>query len=42
MNKIYNPTKEIWSEILLRPTQTVEDIESTVGQIFDEVAQKGD
>ena len=42
MNKIYNPVKESWSEILLRPTQTVEDIEETVSQIFVEVAQKGD
>jgi len=42
MNKIYNPTKESWSEILLRPTQTVEDIELTVNQIFNEVARKGD
>ena len=42
MNKIYNPIKESWSEILQRPTQTVEDIELTVSQIFNEVAQKGD
>ena len=42
MKKIYNPIKENWLEIIQRPTQTIEDIEATVSQIFDEVAQKGD
>ncbi|MDY7396374.1 histidinol dehydrogenase [Aureibaculum sp. 2210JD6-5] len=42
MNKIYNPLKENWSAILARPTQTVEDIEATVLEIFNEVKQKGD
>jgi histidinol dehydrogenase len=42
MKIIYNPVKESWSKILLRPTQTVEDIEVTVSKIFIEVAQKGD
>jgi len=42
MKKLYNPVRESWSEILQRPTQTVEDIEVTVSQIFNEVAQKGD
>ncbi|WP_117882756.1 histidinol dehydrogenase [Aureibaculum luteum] len=42
MNKIYNPEKDSWSTILSRPTQTVEDIEATVLEIFNEVKQKGD
>lgn len=42
MNKIYNPSKEIWQELLKRPSQTVEDIETTVYQIFNEVKIKGD
>ena len=42
MNKIYNPNPENWSEILKRPTQTFENIEATVKEIFKEVQQKGD
>jgi len=42
MNKIYNPTPETWSEILERPTKTVDDIELTVKEIFKEVQKKGD
>lgn len=42
MNKIYNPHREDWSALLARPTQTVEDIEATVLEIFNEVKQKGD
>ena len=42
MNKIYNPLKETWSEILKRPTQTFTDIEETVKTIFKEVQTKGD
>ncbi|MDR5590378.1 histidinol dehydrogenase [Christiangramia sp. SM2212] len=41
MNKILNPTKADWPEILKRPTQTVADIEQTVNQIFDEIRVKG-
>ena len=37
MNKIYNPNKESWSEILKRPTQTLDDIESTVYAVFNDV-----
>ncbi len=37
-----NPKKETWSEILKRPTQTVNDIEATVKEIFAEVSSKGD
>jgi histidinol dehydrogenase len=42
MNKIYNPTAETWSEILKRPTKTIDDIEVTVKEIFKEVQKKGD
>ncbi|MBK0368853.1 histidinol dehydrogenase [Flavobacterium agrisoli] len=42
MNKIYNPAQNTWSEILKRPTKTVDDIESTVKEIFKEVQKKGD
>jgi histidinol dehydrogenase len=42
MNKIYNPIPETWSEILKRPTKTIDDIETTVKEIFKEVQKKGD
>jgi histidinol dehydrogenase len=42
MKIIYNPTPESWSEILKRPTQSFENIEATVKDIFKEVQQKGD
>ncbi len=42
MQIIKNPNKESWSEILKRPTQTVENIETTVNQIFDDVQRNGD
>ena len=42
MNKIYNPKPESWSELLKRPTQTIEDIEVTVKEIFKEIQKKGD
>jgi len=42
MNKIFNPQKNTWTEILERPTQTVDDIEATVSQIFSEVQKNGD
>lgn len=42
MNKIYNPSKESWPEILKRPTKTVDDIESTVYEVFSEVLSNGD
>jgi histidinol dehydrogenase len=42
MNKTYNPQPENWDEILKRPTQTFDDVEETVKQIFKEVQQKGD
>lgn len=42
MNKIFNPQPETWNTILERPTQTVDDIEATVSQIFSEVQKNGD
>jgi histidinol dehydrogenase len=42
MKKIINPTKDIWSAILKRPTQSFNDIEEMVKGIFKEVQQKGD
>ncbi len=42
MQKIYNPVKENWQELLQRPTATYEAIENTVFQIFKEVRKNGD
>ncbi len=42
MNKIYNPDRESWKNVLKRPTKTVADIENTVTTIFNEVAEGGD
>lgn len=42
MKKIINPDQGTWPKLLQRPTQTVEDIETTVNEIFNEVSQKGD
>ncbi|MBQ0768490.1 MAG: histidinol dehydrogenase [Bizionia sp.] len=42
MNIIENPKRDRWSEILKRPTQTVNAIETTVNQIFDDVNRNGD
>jgi histidinol dehydrogenase len=42
MNKIINPLKENWSEILKRPTQSFKEIEETVKGIFNEIQTKGD
>ncbi|MGB7843398.1 MAG: histidinol dehydrogenase [Salinimicrobium sp.] len=42
MKKIYNPERVEWEEILRRPTQTFEDIEKTVTEIFGEIKSKGD
>ncbi|PRX50617.1 histidinol dehydrogenase [Salegentibacter salegens] len=41
MKKFFNPSQDEWPEILKRPTQTVEDIEETVNQVFAEVKAKG-
>ena len=42
MKTIINPDKSTWSALLKRPTQTVDDIEKTVNQIFEEVSNNGD
>lgn len=42
MRIISNPKKEAWSQLLERPTQSVEDIEATVNEIFSEIRKKGD
>lgn len=42
MKIIEYPKKDQWSVILQRPTQTVNDIETTVNQIFDDVQRNGD
>ncbi|HEX8017956.1 MAG TPA: histidinol dehydrogenase, partial [Flavobacterium sp.] len=42
MNKINSPKPDTWSEILKRPTKTIDDIEVTVKEIFKEVQKKGD
>ncbi|TDS20770.1 histidinol dehydrogenase [Maribacter caenipelagi] len=42
MNKIYNPKRADWKDVLKRPTQTVADIERLVNGIFEEVRSNGD
>ena len=42
MKLIENPKKEQWSDILRRPTKTVDDIESMVSTIFNDVKANGD
>ncbi|WP_417290912.1 histidinol dehydrogenase [Corallibacter sp.] len=42
MKTLINPKRENWSDILQRPTQTVENIEDTVNQIFIDVKRNGD
>tara|TARA_R110002050_G_scaffold300540_1_gene470409 strand:+ start:18288 stop:19574 length:1287 start_codon:yes stop_codon:yes gene_type:complete len=42
MQIINNPERGEWTSILERPTQTVDDIENTVNQIFNEVIKNGD
>lgn len=42
MQIINNPSRSEWSEILKRPTQTVDDIEATVNEIFKDVQLNGD
>jgi histidinol dehydrogenase len=42
MNKIYNPKRKDWKDVLRRPTQTVADIEGLVTTIFNEVSEEGD
>lgn len=42
MKKINYPEPDTWEEILKRPTQTVDEIELTVNEIFNEVRTKKD
>lgn len=42
MTVIENPKRETWSDLLKRPTQSVENVEDTVNQIFDDVKRNGD
>ena len=42
MQKIINPQRKDWEQLLQRPTQTLEDIESTVHEVFSEIQKKGD
>ncbi|WP_347174974.1 histidinol dehydrogenase [Polaribacter uvawellassae] len=42
MKVIQNPQKKVWETILQRPTKTLDDIEKTVNQIFNEVKLHGD
>jgi histidinol dehydrogenase len=42
MNTILNPQSSVYSQLLTRPTQNFENLESTVKQIFSEVQTKGD
>ena len=42
MQIINNPKKESWSQILMRPTQTVDDIEGIVSEVFNDVIKNGD
>ncbi|WGD34574.1 histidinol dehydrogenase [Olleya sp. YS] len=42
MKTFINPNQSTWSTLLKRPTQTVDDIETTVTQIFEDVQRNGD
>lgn len=42
MKTFTNPPKETWSELLQRPTQSVESLEEAVNTIFDDVKLNGD
>ncbi|MBJ7882669.1 histidinol dehydrogenase [Gelidibacter salicanalis] len=42
MQIIKNPDRNSWSELIKRPTQSVDSIEETVVQIFDDVRRNGD
>uniref|UniRef100_UPI0040499436 histidinol dehydrogenase n=1 Tax=Gelidibacter sp. TaxID=2018083 RepID=UPI0040499436 len=42
MQIIKNPNKSDWSTLLKRPTQSLESIEKTVNQIFEDVKRNGD
>ncbi len=42
MNTINNPSKTAWKALLQRPPQTVDEIENTVSQIFEDVQRNKD
>ena len=42
MNKVENPDRSTWEGLLKRPTQTYEQIEGTVLEIFDAIKAEGD
>ena len=42
MKIIESPQKKDWPKVLQRPTQTIETIEKTVIQIFDDIKRNGD
>ncbi len=42
MNKITNPLSATWPDLLKRPTQTVQDIEGVVGEVFSAIKKDGD
>lgn len=42
MQKISNPDKSSWEAMLKRPTVQIDDVESTVCEVFNEVRSKGD
>ena len=42
MKNILYPTRDQWSQILKRPTQTVKEIEATVNEVFEDVQVNGD
>ncbi len=42
MQIIENPNRDSWSDILKRPTQTVDDIEGVVSEVFKDVQQNRD
>jgi histidinol dehydrogenase len=41
MKTIIYPSKKDWTQILERPTKTVDDIENTVNQIFEDIHRNG-
>ena len=42
MNKIINPDKSNWEQVLQRPTATFQDIELTVRNVFEDIKSNGD
>lgn len=42
MNRVNNPDRKDWPQLLQRPTQTISDIEKVVDTIFEDVKLNGD